>query len=296
MSKINKAILDAYRLGEIAALPEKVHPSGLIESGGRYNVGEPESVIVHWIGSRGTNAVAVANYNRGNIYGGFTHNYISGTENLASARDDEIAWGAGTNGNGYTLQFELTWTQSKHDFMQQTLTAAMWLIDCSKCYPRLNIRQVGYKVHNTFFSGVQEHGWVSRNMGGTDHVDCRGYWYGSHHGFVSPVGRWFGEEYSIEQFVALIDELCGVDRQEGISKKRVQRLYLPSDAKGWNVYRAGGSWSVGHQVGRLQPAKFGGLDYEILAWKIPGVVAVIKTHDFGIVGIYVAAGTGAVIE
>lgn len=97
-------------------------------------------------------------------------------------------------------------------------------------------------------------------------------------------------------FVALMDELRGVDRQEGIPNKRVQRLYLPGDAKGWNVYRAGGPWIVGHQVGRLQQAKFGGLDYEILSWKIPGVVAVIKTQDFGVVGIYVAAGTGAVIE
>ncbi|WP_407124220.1 hypothetical protein [Weissella paramesenteroides] len=78
--------------GQIVALPEKVHSSGLIGSGGQYNVGELESVIVHWIGSRGTNAVA--NYNRGNIYGGFTHNYISETENLASARDDESAWGS----------------------------------------------------------------------------------------------------------------------------------------------------------------------------------------------------------
>lgn len=91
--------------------------------------------------------------------------------------------------------------------------------------------------------------------------------------------------------MALIDELRGVDRQEGIPKKRVQRLYLPGDAKSWNVYRAGGPWSVGHQVGQLQPAKFGGLDCEVLAWKISGIVAVIKTKDFGVVGIYVAVGS-----
>ncbi|OJF04158.1 hypothetical protein BKY29_02765 [Weissella confusa] len=89
----------------------------------------------------------------------------------------------------------------------------------------------------------------------------------------------------------MIDELRGVDRQEGIPKKRVQRLYLPGDAKSWNVYRAGGPWSVGHQVGQLQPAKFGGLDCEVLAWKISGIVAVIKTKDFGVVGIYVAVGS-----
>ncbi|WP_407124222.1 hypothetical protein [Weissella paramesenteroides] len=46
----------------------------------------------------------------------------------------------------------------------------------------------------------------------------------------------------------------------------------------------------------LQPSKFDGLEYEILGWKIPGVVAVIKTRDLWVVGIYVAAGTGAVIE
>ena len=96
--------------------------------------------------------------------------------------------------------------------------------------------------------------------------------------------------------MALIDALRGGDRKEGIPKKRVKRLYLPWDAKEWNVYRAGGPWIVGHQVGMLQPAKFGGLRYEILAWKIPGVVAVIKTHCFGVVGIYVAVGTGAIIE
>lgn len=41
----------------------------------------------------------------------------------------------------------------------------------------------------------------------------------------------------------------------------------------------------------MQPAKFGGLDCEVLAWKISGIVAVIKTKDFGVVCIYVAVGS-----
>ena len=71
---------------------------------------------------------------------------------------------------------------------------------------------------------------------------------------------------------------------------------LPASAGRWYVYPENGPYTIGNQVGALNPSLFGGLTYQILGWKAGNTVAVIQTRDFGRVGIYVANGTGAVIS
>lgn len=71
---------------------------------------------------------------------------------------------------------------------------------------------------------------------------------------------------------------------------------LPASAGKWNVYREGGPYTTGNQIGALNPSLFGGLAYQILGWKAGNTVAIIQTRDFGRCGIYVANGTGAVIK
>ena len=72
-------------------------------------------------------------------------------------------------------------------------------------------------------------------------------------------------------------------------------LHLPGTVSKWRVYRENGPYTVGNEVGYLNPAKFGGLTYEIKGDRMNDVV-VIDTRDFGRVGIYVAPSTGATIK
>ena len=73
------------------------------------------------------------------------------------------------------------------------------------------------------------------------------------------------------------------------------KLYLPATAITWRVYPLDKKPVVGNEGGKLLPSNFGGLEYEILGWTMPDV-AIILTRDFGLVQIYVAKETGAVIK
>lgn len=72
-------------------------------------------------------------------------------------------------------------------------------------------------------------------------------------------------------------------------------LHLPGDVTKWRVYRENGPYTIGNEVGYLNPAKFGGLSYVIKGERMNDVV-VIDTQDFGRVAIYVAKSTGATIK
>ena len=72
-------------------------------------------------------------------------------------------------------------------------------------------------------------------------------------------------------------------------------LRLPGTVSKWRVYRENGPYTVGNEVGYLNPAKFGGLTYEIKGDRMNDVV-VIDTQDFGRVAIYAAPNTGATIK
>ena len=74
--------------------------------------------------------------------------------------------------------------------------------------------------------------------------------------------------------------------------KPKQYVQLPKSASSWRAYPLSKAPTKGNEVASLNPAKFGGLEYEVLRFSQPNV-AVIKTQQFGEVQIYVAASTGA---
>lgn len=85
-------------------------------------------------------------------------------------------------------------------------------------------------------------------------------------------------------------------RIAGNAKPETGTVHLPASVGSWNVYNENGPYTLGNQVGVLNPSLFGGITYHILGWKAGNSVAIIQTRDFGKVGIYVANGTGAVIS
>lgn len=72
-------------------------------------------------------------------------------------------------------------------------------------------------------------------------------------------------------------------------------LNLPPSASSWNVYPLSKAPVKGNECGKLNPAKFGGLSYEILNTPQDNVYT-IQTSNFGKVNIYGAPSTGAVIS
>lgn len=82
----------------------------------------------------------------------------------------------------------------------------------------------------------------------------------------------------------------------GETNAKVQTVWLPASAGSWNVYRENGPYTVGNQIGKLNPSLFGGLNYQVLGYKAGNTCVVIQTRDFGTCAIYVANGTGAVVK
>ena len=74
--------------------------------------------------------------------------------------------------------------------------------------------------------------------------------------------------------------------------KPKQYVQLPKSASSWRAYPLSKAPTKGNEIASLNPAKFGGLEYEVLRFSQPDV-AVVKTQQFGEVQIYVAASTGA---
>lgn len=91
------------------------------------------------------------------------------------------------------------------------------------------------------------------------------------------------------------DYAYGKKELEGSSSSKSKQLHLPESADRWRVYPLGVPAHVGNECGFLRPSKFGGLDYDIIKM-VSDNTAIIKTRDFGIVQIYVAKETGAVIK
>lgn len=70
-------------------------------------------------------------------------------------------------------------------------------------------------------------------------------------------------------------------------------VHLPATPT-WKVYKKTGPYTIGHQIGNLAPARYGGLSYAVLSQPVANV-AVIHTQTFGTVAIYVGKETGATI-
>lgn len=107
------------------------------------------------------------------------------------------------------------------------------------------------------------------------------------------------------QFNTTVDILADLNNIENPNLIRVGQeiklpggkgtLYLPKDKDSWRVYPLNKPPTVGNEVGKLNPMKFGGLQYTVL--DLPQAhVATIKTRDFGTVNIYVHPSTGAKIK
>ncbi|MDQ0199324.1 glycoside hydrolase family 25 protein [Neobacillus ginsengisoli] len=71
--------------------------------------------------------------------------------------------------------------------------------------------------------------------------------------------------------------------------------YFPPNAGTWRVYPLNKAPTAGNEVGAINPTKFGGLEYEILARPYPNV-ATIQTSDFGKVNIYIGADSKAQVR
>lgn len=104
-----------------------------------------------------------------------------------------------------------------------------------------------------------------------------------------------GYDYAAVQ--AEVNKQLGVSTSMGggntSSKKKT--VTLPASASSWRVYPTNKAPVIGNECGYLYPSKFGGLTYDILATPQTDVVT-IKTRDYGMVNIYVAKSTGAIIK
>ncbi len=87
----------------------------------------------------------------------------------------------------------------------------------------------------------------------------------------------------------------GTSNQSQSSVNTGKHLHLPASAQTWRVYPLDKAPVKGNECAFIKPAKFGGLDYDIIRFSQPDV-AVIQTRDFGQVQIYVAPSTGATIS
>lgn len=78
------------------------------------------------------------------------------------------------------------------------------------------------------------------------------------------------------------------------NKPATKTLYLPKTSSSWRVYPTNKAPVKGNEVAKLNPKKFGGLTYTILANPQKDVYT-IQTANFGKVNIYAAPSTGAAI-
>ncbi len=102
--------------------------------------------------------------------------------------------------------------------------------------------------------------------------------------------------YDYQAVQTEVNKLYGMNTLSGsVSKPHRQIVTLPASAASWRVYKTNVAPVVGNECGKLNPALFGGLTYEILASPMPHVVT-IQTRDFGRVNIYVGTETGAIIR
>jgi len=98
----------------------------------------------------------------------------------------------------------------------------------------------------------------------------------------------------------VVDGIAGVATLAALNKvkntPKGKRLYLPKTASAWRVYPTNKTPVAANALStRLNPKKFGGLDYEVLGNPQKDVYT-IKTGQLGTVNIYAGPGTGAVIK
>lgn len=96
--------------------------------------------------------------------------------------------------------------------------------------------------------------------------------------------------YDPQRIQNLVNTSMGVK-----SAPKNKTLHLPANASSWRIYRQGGPYTVGSEIGYLAPSKFGGLKYSIKGNPMKDIY-LIDTRDFGRVAIYAGAGTSAQVR
>jgi len=97
-----------------------------------------------------------------------------------------------------------------------------------------------------------------------------------------------------------VDGIAGVATLAALNKVKQtpkgKRLYLPKSASAWRIYPTNKTPVAANALStRLNPKKFGGLNYKIIANPQKDVYT-IQTQQLGRVNIYAGPGTGAVIK
>ena len=88
-----------------------------------------------------------------------------------------------------------------------------------------------------------------------------------------------------------VDPILYIDVADSTDKE----LILPATVEKWNVYPTDKAPVKANAIGALNPKKFGGLTYDIIANPQKDVYT-IKTQNYGKVNIYAASSTGATIK
>lgn len=142
---------------------------------------------------------------------------------------------------------------------------------------------VHIEISTCKFSELTNKGWTQNNKGAWVTSPCS----------IKPEQAFF-----IDKNFTKIIKNGGLKFKEYITPtpSTKQVLYLPKTAEKWRVYKLNVVPHVGNECGYLYPAKFGGLEYDILGWTQYKDVCIINTRDFGKVQIYVAKSTGAIIK
>lgn len=69
----------------------------------------------------------------------------------------------------------------------------------------------------------------------------------------------------------------------------VQTINLHADVTSWRLYHLGVAPKAGNEFATLNPAKFGGLTYEVKGYEDGGKTAIIQTEQFGVGKIFIDA-------
>ncbi|WP_051923447.1 LysM peptidoglycan-binding domain-containing protein [Carnobacterium inhibens] len=263
----------------------------------------------------------------------FTSHWVgSGGRIIQIAPTGLEQWGAGKPANFYAYaQVELARTKDLEIF-KKDYKAYIWLI--RQLADESNIPKILNKGFKVTDKGVKTHSWVTHNLGGTTHLDPDSYlnsWGISINQFKKDIEEGIntpnetlhtvtkGETlWSISnQYKIPVTEIKSInnlkadliypgdkliinkefkDNEKSKSQTKIDnKLSLPQSVQTWRVYNIKGPYIRGKEIGILSPAKFGGLEYEILGTLSPDVYK-IKTKDFGEVAIYAGSDTNARIK
>lgn len=224
-------------------------------------------IVLHWMDGNLASADRTFQRNVGTDAATSAHYGIEDSTVHQYVRDEDTAWHA-RQANPFSIGIEHS-AQPGRDASAETLETSAQLIASLAKKHSLTISEDTVKPHSFY---------VNTQCPGTLPVKD----------IIKRAQELFGDAPT----VAVVDK--PKQPQPVANKNTGGSLSLPADAKSWRVYNADGPYTVGHEVGILNPSLFGGLTYDILGNPTANVY-IIQTHDFGRVAIYAGAETGATL-